>query len=337
MNWGAAQRSVKFRAKDRAKDQGFVLVNALVLVAALAAVATLLLSRAEQGRSRLEAGLVADQLSLSLDGFDALALSLLARDSGASDHLREPWAKPRPPLALARGEVAGQIQDLQGRFNINWLSQTDTPLAQAAFVRLLARLGLPARIADDIRRFVTPGAELADRQRWLQRDPPLDPVGGPLLSADQLADLPGLSPRAYARLRPLITALPGDSRLNVNTAPPAVLASFLPDLSSAVLAQLLRQRDRDGFASVEEFLTAARLQQAEDDLPNSPSGNPQDSPENDSQPETLGPEQISVSSQWFRVDSQARLAGHRASRVSLLRRRTSGRRPDLIWQVTNRP
>lgn len=228
MSWGAAQRSVKFRAKDRAKDQGFVLVNALVLVAALAAVATLLLSRAEQGRSRLEAGLVADQLSLSLDGFDALALSLLARDSGDSDHLREPWAKPRPPLALARGEVAGQIQDLQGRFNVNWLSQTDTPLAQAAFVRLLARLGLPARIADDIRRFVTPGAELADRQRWLQRDPPLDPVGGPLLSADQLADLPGLSPRAYARLRPLITALPGDSRLNVNTAPLRCWQVFCP-------------------------------------------------------------------------------------------------------------
>ncbi|MFC4217476.1 type II secretion system minor pseudopilin GspK [Pseudophaeobacter arcticus] len=315
------------------RDQGFVLVNALVLVAALAAVATLLLSRAEQGRSRLEAGLLADQLSLSLDGFDALALSQLARDSGSSDHLREAWAKPRPPLALARGDVVGQIQDLQGRFNVNWLSQADSPLAQEAFVLLLARLGLPPRIADDIRRFVTPGAELADRQRWLQRDPPLDPVGGPLLSADQLADLPGLSPRAYARLRPLITALPGDSRLNVNTARPEVLASFLPDLSSAVLARLLRQRDRQGFASVEDFLTAARLQQAED----TPQEPPASSPEGDSPPDRVGPEQISVSSQWFRVDSQARLDGRMASRVSLLHRRSAGRRPDLIWQVTSRP
>ena len=298
-------------------------------MAALAAVATLLLSRAEQGRGRLEAGLLADQLSLSLDGFDALALSQLARDTGASDHLREAWARPRPPLALARGEVSGQIQDLQGRFNVNWLSQADNTLAQEAFVRLLARLGLPPRIAADIRSFVTPGTELADRQRWLQQDPPLDPVGGPLLSADQLADLPGLSPRAYARLRRLITALPGDSRLNVNTAPPEILASFLPNLSSAVLAQLLRHRNREGFASVKGFLTAARLHQVEDST--------ETDSETEGRPDALGPDQISVSSQWFRVDSQARLAGIIASRVSLLHRRRSGRRPELVWQVTNRP
>lgn len=310
-------------------DQGFVLVNALVLVAALAAVATLLLSRAEQGRSRLESGLVADQLNLSLDAFDALAISQLARDTGNRDHLQESWARPQSPLALARGEVAGHIQDLQGRFNVNWLSRSDNALAQEAFDRLLARLGLAARLGDDIRRFVTPGAQQADRQRWLQRDPPLDPVGGPLLSADQLADLPGLSPRAYARLRPLITALPGDSRLNVNTAQTAVLASFLPDLSSAGLAQLLRHRDREGFASVERFLTAARLHQGEDDAAQ------QDSPPE--APEALGPEQISVSSQWFRADSQAWLSGATARRVSLLRRRASGHRPELIWQVTHRP
>ncbi|MEP4037194.1 type II secretion system minor pseudopilin GspK [Pseudophaeobacter sp.] len=313
---------------DTRQDQGFVLVNALVLVAALAAVATLLLSRAETGRNRLEAGLTADQLSLSLDAFDALALSRLARDTGNRDHLREPWARPSPPLALARGEVTGRIQDLQGRFNVNWLSQSDNDLAQAAFGRLLAGLGLAPRISDDIRRFVTPGVQPSDRQRWLQRDPPQDPVGGPLLSADQLADLPGLSPGAYARLRGLITALPGDSRLNVNTARPEVLASFLPALSSAGLAQLLRQRDREGFASVEHFLTTARLQQAEDSS---------DSDDTETPPDVLGPEQLSVSSQWFRADSQAWLAGTSAQRVSLLRRQTSGRRPALIWQVTNRP
>ena len=313
-------------------DQGFVLVNALVLVAALAAVATLLLSRAEQGRSRLESGLVADQLNLSLDAFDALAISQLARDTGNRDHLQEAWARPPPPLPLAQGEVAGRLQDLQGRFNVNWLSRSDNALAQEAFARLLGGLGLPPRLGDDIRRFVTPGAQQANKQGWLLRDPPLDPVGGPLLSADQLADLPGLSPRAYARLRPLITALPGDSRLNVNTAQVPVLASFLPDLSSAGLAQLLRRRDGEGFVSVESFLSAARLHQGED------SATP--AAQDDPPPEAagaLGPEQISVHSQWFRADSQAWLSGATARRVSLLRRRASGRRPELIWQVTHRP
>lgn len=318
-------------------SQGFVLVNALVLVAALAAVATLLLGRAEQGRGQLEAGLIADQISLALDSFDALALSQLARDGGQSDHLREGWARSRPPLQLARGMVSGHIQDLQGRFNVNWLSDTEDLQARAAFDRLLARLGLPQQLAEEIRSFVTPGAQPRARQRWLQRDPPQDPVGGPLLSADQLADLPGLSPRAYARLRPLITALPGDSRLNVNTARPEVLASILPELSSAVLAQLLRQRDRAGFASVESFLITARLQQAQNGSLDGDQGGDQNGSDESAPPQTWDPARLSVSTQWFRVDSEAWLEGSSARRVSLLRRSTTGRRPAQIWQVTHRP
>ncbi|MCD9149790.1 type II secretion system minor pseudopilin GspK [Pseudophaeobacter flagellatus] len=316
----------------RSGDHGFVLVNALVLVAALAALATLLLARAEQGRSRLEAGLEADQLMLALDAYDTLALTQLARDGGSTDHLGEAWARPRPPLALERGEVSGQIRDLQGRFNINWLSNPDNPLAQAAFGRLLARLGLAPQIATEIRSFVTPGARSKGQSRWRQMDPPQDPVGGPLLSADQLTDLPGLSPRAYARLRPWITALPGDSRLNVNTAPPEVLASFLPDLPPAALARLLRLRDRSGFASVDSFLIAARLPQ--EDRSDNDAGT-EDPPEET--PASLGADQLAVQSQWFRVDSQARLNHSDARRISLLQRSTRGARPRLAWQVTYRP
>ena len=84
-------------------DQGFVLVNALVLVAALAAVATLLLSRAEQGRSRLESGLVADQLNLSLDAFDALAISQLAREPDLLAGL----VRARRPSRARRGRTSG--------------------------------------------------------------------------------------------------------------------------------------------------------------------------------------------------------------------------------------
>ncbi|MEP2716393.1 type II secretion system minor pseudopilin GspK [Pseudophaeobacter sp.] len=309
-------------------DRGFVLVNALVLVAALAALAVLLLARAEQGRSRLEGALVTDQLALALDGFDALALTRLARDGGASDHLNETWARVSPPLELARGTVAGEIRDLQGRFNVNWLSNPDNALAQAAFDRLLARLGLAPQIGAEIRQFVTPGALPRDPRHWRQLQPPLDPVGGPLLSADQLADLPGLSPRAYGRLRGLITALPGDSLLNVNTAPPEVLASFLPDLPAARLARLLQSRQRRAFASVKGFLSAAGLPQSEAT---------EEGPPEAGSPALLGAQHLTISSQWFRVDSQARLEAQTAQRVTLLRRLTPGRRPALIWQVTQRP
>ncbi|CUH89343.1 Putative general secretion pathway protein K [Phaeobacter sp. CECT 5382] len=320
-------------AQAGSTSAGFVLVNALVLVAALAAVATLLLMRSEQGRARLQTGLVADQLTLGLDAFDALALTRLARDTSGSDHSNEVWARPQAPLPLARGEVNGQISDLQGRFNVNWLSDPDNLLAQKALHSLLAKLGLAPQIAQNIQSFVTPGGlSPAQRARWQRQAPPLDPVGGPLFSADQLAELPGLTPRAYARLRPLITALPADSRLNVNTAPPQVLAAFLPHLPAASLIRLTQRRDRSPFVSVEAFLTAARLDQ--------PPQQAQESPQTEGAKPThnqLQPDQISVSSAWFLVESSSQLETAFAHRITLLHRPRPGRRPALIWQVTTRP
>lgn len=322
--------------RQDARD-GFVLVNALVLVAALAAVAALLLSRAEQGRGQLEAGLLADQLDLGLDAFDALALTDLARDHGATDHLREAWASPRQELALEPGSVSGQLQDQQGRYNVNWLSNPADLLAEQAFLNLLQQRGLPADIAPMIRSFVTPsGLSAQQRARWQRRQPAQDPVGGPLLHADQLADLPGLSPRAYARLRPLITALPGDSRLNVNTALPEVLAAFLPHLPPAARAKLIRSRDQTPFPSVKAFLVAAQLERI---LPqdNGSETSPEGDPEVETDPLHLLPERLSVNSSWFLLRSQSRLERYFAHRETLFRRRAPGRRPDLIWRITRRP
>lgn len=314
-------------------NRGFVLVNALVLVAALAAAAALLLSRAEQGRARLEAGQIADQVTLGLDAFEAWALTQLARDQSPLDHGQESWARPQDALPLARGTVSGQVQDLQGRFNINWLSDANNLPARHAFDALLRQLGLAADIAPQIHSFVSPGGlNENDRARWKQRHPAQDPVGGPLLSADQLADLPGLSSQTYTRLRPLITALPGDSRLNVNTAPALVLGAFLPHMTPATRSRLMSARNQEPFPSVEAFLIATRLGTAADQ---------ENSQENDTAAETdpaaLRPEQLSVSSIWFRIDSQSRLDWGFASRRTLVRRRQPNRRPDVIWQVTQHP
>lgn len=301
------------------RDSGFVLVNALVIVAALAMLATVLLARAEGGRARLAAGLEADQLTLALDAFDALAQTHLARESAPDLVL--------PALPLARGEVAGQVTDLQGRFNINWLSDPDNLWAAATFERLLRQLALPPQNAEEIRRFLQPGA-MGEQERaaWLRLDPPLDPLGGPLLSADQLADLPGLSPRSYARLRPLITALSADSRLNVNSAPPEILMAILPDLPPAALARLVAARAQEPFVSVEAFLIAARLEAALDE-----------EAEEDPEPALLSPDQLTIHSAWFRIDSEARLQRMSARRSGILFRQSSGRRPEQVWQVTWRP
>ncbi|QAX32069.1 type II secretion system minor pseudopilin GspK [Leisingera sp. NJS204] len=306
-------------------SRGFVLVNALVLVAALSAVAVLLLARAESGRARLQAGQEADQLALALDAFDALAITLLAQDRSATDHPGEAWARVQAEQALARGAVSGRIEDLQGRFNVNWLADPDNTAARAAFARLLKILALPPRTGETIRAALQPGGP-QNRAAWARLDPPLDPVGGALLDAGQLAGIPGLPPRSYQRLRPYITALPGSSRLNVNTASPQVLAAFLPHLPPAALARLQTALPA---ASPEAFLAAAGLARI------SAEQAPEQSDETAA--DHLGAEQITVVSHWFRASSQAQLGTLSAQRSTVLRKTGAARRPAVAWRLTRRP
>ena len=308
------------------RGRGFVLVNALVLVAALAAAAALLLARAEAGRARLGAGLEAAQLKLNLDAFEALAATLLARDTGAVDHAGEAWARPVDPVPLARGTVAGKITDLQGRFNINWLADPSDTTAQAAFDRLAERLGVPAAAGTAIRAALAPDGP-PDPAAWLRLTPPETPVGGALLMRDQLARIPGLSPRALDRLTPFVTALPADSTLNVNTAAPEVLAAFLPHLPPAALARLLRDRPRDPWRSIEAFQAAAGLAQADTEEEET------DAPD----AATLPAERLSVGSSWFRAEITATLAGRQVHRSTVLHRRGAPATVTPAWRLTRWP
>jgi len=307
------------------RDRGFVLVNALVLVAALAASAVFLLAQAELGRVRLMASRTSAQLSLHLDAAEALAVTRLdAAADGQPDHLGRAWARSMQNVALDTGEISIQIQDLQGRFNLNWLTNPSNTAASAAFDRLLNSLGVSDQDGATIRAFLQPGGP-SNTSAFLRVDPPLDPVGGALLMVQQLDQLPGLSERARARLRPHLTALPGDSRLNPNTATQDVLTAFLPRLTSPRIAQLIAQRSRQPFPSTEAFLIAAQLAISED--PDAPE------PEEDE----LLAQHLSVSSEWFGLEAVATLDGHHASRIAVLHREGVPVQTKTEWRMTTRP
>lgn len=175
-----------------------------------------------------------------------------------------------------------------------------------------------------IRAFLQPGGP-SNTSAFLRVDPPLDPVGGALLMVQQLDQLPGLSERARARLRPHLTALPGDSRLNPNTATQDVLTAFLPRLTSPRIAQLIAQRSRQPFPSTEAFLIAAQLAISED--PDAPE------PEEDE----LLAQHLSVSSEWFGLEAFATLDGHHASRIAVLHREGVPVQTKTEWRMTTRP
>ena len=298
--------------RDRG-DRGAVLVNALVMAAAVAAVAVALLARSE--RLTTEAGVAqrSAQLALYLDAFDAHARAILARDGatpGAADHGGEAWARDLPPVALDRGRVTGQISDLQGRFNLNWLANPTDGGAAEAFVRLTTRIGLPPAQTTAIMDWLSPEGP-ANLRAWATGPAPRAPRGGALFAVDQLRDMPGLTAAQYDRLAPLVAVLPADSRLNINTAAPEVLAALLPGIRPALIDTLVRERVTRPFLSVDEI---------EDRLVNRFGGEAV---------ADLDLTRLSVGSEWFAFHATAVLEGQVARREGMIRRFGPPRGPAL--------
>lgn len=276
--------------------RGFVLVNALIIVAALAVVSVWLLSQAETGRARAAAAQGAVQLELYLDAYENLALTLLDDDLPVVDDLTEAWAREDHELELDRGRVAGRIDDLNGRFNVNWLANTEDERARVAFEQLAVRLGVAPKTVETVLAAVT-GSEEPDRdaRRRFVEIPPR----GPVVLIDQLP----VPASELALLRPYLAALPGDSRLNVNTASEPVLSSLLvPGGNPGALSLLIARRAQEPYQSVSEFNEAVMGRLGEDFE------------------EQLAELRLSVNSEWFLATAVAELGGYQATRRAIIRR-----------------
>ncbi len=150
---------------------------------------------------------------------------------------------------MDNGELAGQIDDQQGAFNLN-------NLVSNGKVEPVASRAVPAPAAD-------PGPARGPRRSlvdWLDADsepqpqdgaedsyyqaqqPPYLAANRPLIDVAELALVRGFDDAVRARLRPFVTALPRFTAVNVNTAPPEVLAAVVRESGS-------RRRARAGRAA----------------------------------------------------------------------------------------
>lgn len=194
------------------------------------------------------------------------ARNILAEDARttAVDHLGEPWAMVVPPMAVDNGEVAGEIQDLDRRFNLNAVlsgSEAD-PKAMLAYHRLLLNLGFsPAEAAqlamsladwldaDDADRH-SGGSEIG---RYAALSVPLRPANGRLSGVGELHRLQGYSAAVIARLSPYVAVLPDRGTININTASAEVLSAVLPDLDVDAARQLVARRESTWFRNLADF------------------------------------------------------------------------------------
>lgn len=247
----------------RKRQHGVAIVLAMGVVALATLTATAMM--ATQSTWSRHSTLAADHVqaqALVRVGVD-WTRALLRDDRHASnvDHTGEPWALRLPPIPVESGSLAGHIEDQQGKFNLNNLARDGKiDLAQLAhFRRLLAILGLPAELADTLADWIDADSEPqpqggAEDKFYLAMQPPYLAANRPLIDIAELALVRGFDDSVLARLRPFVSALPAFTAVNVNTAPPEVIAAVVDGLNLDGARTLVEKRGRAYFRDRSDFL-----------------------------------------------------------------------------------
>ena len=324
-----------------ATQRGAALLTAMLAVALVTTLASAALwqqwrqveiETAERGRS---------QTGLMMTGAMDWTRLILREDAisaqGAeADHLSEPWALPVQESKLStflsqdqqwrEGDaevfLSGQITDAQSRMNVmNLLDNGQvSPKVFARFAVLFERLSLPLAelqtMAQQLQRSQqsfaptaagspTPeGASSASSSASSASS-----VAGPLMP-QQTAQLVwlGLSPASLSALQPHITLLPEATPVNLNTASAEVLSASIAGLDLASARQLVQQRQRGHWTSLnaaqQAMGTSGRL---------------------------LDEQQHSVRSRYFEVHGRIRVDNVVQQERALVRR--EGSQVRMLWRI----
>jgi general secretion pathway protein K len=180
-----------------------------------------------------------DQSILVAQGAEALAaygLRMIHQSDPTHTYPGQGWDKPVGPMEVVPGVMLeATLEDMQGRFNLNNLVNSDgTPDAVnvAAFQELLASLGLePAwagYLIDWIDVDIVPqNPDGAEDTVYMGQTPPYRTANRYITSTTELLALPGFGRDRYLKLAPYVAALPHGTTINVCSAQGIVLDAFL--------------------------------------------------------------------------------------------------------------
>ena len=263
------------------RQRGVVLVAILVLFALAAVIAVEVTHRQDHFRARTENLIGWDKRYRYAVAAETVAIQGLIDDLEADsddgemvdDCGNEQWAVSLPPTPYADAMLTATVQDLQARFNLNWLVTFDTD--GNAYVRDEARRDQLERLLQTLLEGQGVAPSLADEMAdWLDSDNLVNGVQGaedpdyrlrrtpnmPILHESELRALRSFAPQAITaeRFWQYFTALPLDARLNVNTAPERVMDAVFSQYGAAGLAAaIVSQRDSAPFKSTQDVMALA--------------------------------------------------------------------------------
>ncbi|MDX1588858.1 MAG: type II secretion system minor pseudopilin GspK [Oleiphilaceae bacterium] len=207
--------------------------------------------------------------SLAL-GAEAFARQILWRDwqgdresDAFVDDGNETWAANSVALPVERGAIEAQINDLQGRLNLNDLVDSQgqvNPVMAGRFGRLLEALDVRSVTVEAMIDWIDPdndptgpgGSEDGD---YLLYDPPYRAADRPMTDLSELRLIDGMSREDYQRLLPHVAVLPmAGQPLNVNMMTVPVIQSLHEDITTAAAESVAEARAEARFETVGDFL-----------------------------------------------------------------------------------
>ncbi len=245
------------------RERGVALLAAIVIFAIAAAIAVGIQFRSALALRRAAGNASLDQALQAQAGAEAVGAWILADDTNQTDDFTEKWHLPQGPVELIDGvSIAGQITDLDGRFNLNSLVDDQgakDPVAVEIFRRLLRTLDIPEQKADLVVDYIDSDQQTepngAEDSFYTSQQPSNRPPNRPMLQVSELLAVPQIGLEAYLRLVPHVTALPRDRReINLCTASGVLLDALVDQrLWSANASTLETQRKSGCYPNVLQF------------------------------------------------------------------------------------
>lgn len=278
--------------------KGVALITALLVTAIATIAAVSMLSRQHLDIRRSSNILSADQAWLFSRGLEDWAVQLMHQDQNDNqiDHNGEDWATILPPIAVEGGLVAGNIEDLTGRFNLNNLLNSDGEPSQPDIEllrRLLNVLAIDSIHVDAIVDWLDKNQEMtfpdgAEDNVYLNRQVAYRTADSPMVSPSELLLIEGVNYEDFLILQPYLSALPERTSINVNTAAAVMLQAVVDGLESGDAEQLVSEREDTPYNTVDEFTNHTLVK-----------------PHDSSNGQNTNKVDLAVSSQYFLLNSNA--------------------------------
>lgn len=257
-----------------ARQRGAALLIALLAVALAVVLATELVERSQRDLARTTAVVDAERAWQFAEGVEGLARDWIRRQRQAGPLVRLPDGQWSEPFMVPGGSVRGRMFARDGRFNLNALASPDPTVAadgRRTLLRLLALLNVDPALGESIVAVYDGGAAAPAATR---------------VHLSEFNRLEQFTPAIRGRLTPYLALLPDtDARINVNHAPPEVLAAAIDGLPIESARSLVA---RAPFESLDEVV-----------------GQPEFAALNAG---AVG-RRLAVDSEWFMVQAQVSLDG----------------------------